>query len=86
MKKLVLLFAASLMVIGCEKDVIGEGYPEMEGFYVESCGLPSVTIDSVKSFTIKVNDFTTENPEKFKEQAQIFLHETVEVGKITLER
>ena len=58
----------------------------MEGFYVESCGLPSVTIDSVKSFTIKVNDFTTENPEKFKEQAQIFLHETVEVGKITLER
>ena len=66
--------------------MIGEGYPEMEGFYVESCGLPSVTIDSVKSFTIKVNDFTTENPEKFKEQAQIFLHETVEVGKITLER
>lgn len=85
MKKLVLLFAACLMVIGCEKDVIGEGYPEMEGFYIESCGLPSVTIDSVKSFTIKVNDFTTENPEKFKEQAQIFLHETVEVGKITLE-
>ena len=63
MKKLVLLFAACLMVIGCEKDVIGEGYPEMEGFYVESCGLPSVTIDSVKSFTIKVNDFTTEFPE-----------------------
>ena len=51
MKKLVLLFAACLMVIGCEKDVIGEGYPEMEGFYMESCGLPSVTIDSVKSFT-----------------------------------
>ena len=86
MKKLVLLFAACLMVMGCEKEVLSEGFPEMEGFYVESCGLPSVTIDSVKSFTIKVNDFTTENPEKFKEQAQIFLHETVEVGKITLER
>lgn len=27
---------------------------------------------------------TTENPEKFKEQAQIFLHEPVEVEKITL--
>lgn len=63
MKKLVLLFAACLMVIGCEKDVIGEGYPEMEGFYVESCALPTVTIDSVKSFTIKVNDYTTEYPE-----------------------
>ena len=63
MKKLVLLFAACLMVMGCEKDVIGEGYPEMEGFYVESCALPTVTIDSVKSFTIKVNDYTTEYPE-----------------------
>ena len=63
MKKLLLLFATYLMVMSCEKDVIGEGYPEMEGFYVESCGLPTVTIDSVKSFTVKVNDYTTEYPE-----------------------
>ena len=54
MKKLLLLFAACLMVIGCEKDVIGEGYPEMEGFYTESCGLPEVTIDSVKLFSEKL--------------------------------
>ena len=51
------------MVMGYEKDVIGEGYPEMEGFYVESCALPTVTIDSVKSFSVKVNDYTTEYPE-----------------------
>ena len=63
MKKIVLIFVVCLCVIGCEKDVIGEGYPEMEGFYVESCALPTVTIDSVKSFTIKVNDYTTEYPE-----------------------
>lgn len=63
MKKLVLLVAICLMVMSCEKDVIGEGYPEMEGFYVEFCGLPTVTIDSVKSFTVKVNDYTTEYPE-----------------------
>lgn len=31
-----------------------------------------------------VNYLTTENPEKFKEQAQIFLHEPVEVEKTTL--
>jgi glutamate racemase len=31
-----------------------------------------------------VHYLTTENPEKFKEQAQIFLHEPVEVGNITL--
>ena len=63
MKKLVLLFAACLMVIGCEKEVIGEGFPEMEGFYVESCGLMAVTTDSVNSFKAKINDFTTEYPE-----------------------
>ena len=28
MKKLVLLLTAYLMVMGCEKDVIGEGYPD----------------------------------------------------------
>ncbi len=32
-----------------------------------------------------VHYMTTENPDKFKEQAQLFLHEPVEVEKITLE-
>lgn len=32
----------------------------------------------------KVHYLTTENPEKFKEQAQLFLHEPVEVENITL--
>jgi len=31
-----------------------------------------------------VHYLTTENPEKFKEQAQIFLHEPVNVENITL--
>jgi glutamate racemase len=31
-----------------------------------------------------VHYLTTENPQKFKEQAQIFLHEPVEVDNITL--
>jgi glutamate racemase len=31
-----------------------------------------------------VHYLTTENPDKFKEQAQIFLHEPVEVDNITL--
>ena len=63
MKKLLLLFTACLMVTGCEKDVIGEGYPEMEGFYVESCGLPVVTIDSVKLFSSKVDNYTDVYPQ-----------------------
>ena len=60
MKKLVLLFAVCLCMVGCEKEVIGEGFPEMEGFYVESCGLSAVSLDSVKSFSVKVDDFTLE--------------------------
>ena len=32
----------------------------------------------------EVHYLTTENPEKFKEQAQLFLHESVEVEKETL--
>lgn len=62
MKKLLLLFAACLMVIGCEKDVMDEGYSEMEGFYNESCGLPKVTIDSVKQFSVKVDNYTDVYP------------------------
>jgi hypothetical protein len=63
MKKILFLFAICFIAVGCEKDVIGESYPEMEGFYIESCGLPAVTIDSVKLFSTKVNDYTTEYPE-----------------------
>ena len=63
MKKLLLLFTVCLMVTGCEKDVIGEGYSEMEGFYSESCGLPEVTIDSVKLFSVKVDNYTDVYPE-----------------------
>lgn len=60
MKKLVLLFAACLMVIGCEKDVIDQ----MEAYYTESMGLQSVTIDSVKTFSNKVNNYVTQFPEE----------------------
>ena len=54
MKKLVLLFMVCFMMTACEKDVIGQGYLEMEGFYVESCGLPTVTIDRVMLFSDRV--------------------------------
>lgn len=63
MKKLSLLLMFSFYIISCDKEVIGEGFPEMESFYIESCGLRSVTLDSVKTFSVKVNDYTTEYPE-----------------------
>lgn len=48
------------MVIGCEKDVIDQ----MEAYYTESMGLQSVTIDSVKTFSNKVNNYVTQFPEE----------------------
>ena len=65
MKKMVFgLLAITLPIfVSCEKEVNGEGYPEMEGFYVESCGLPVVTIDSVKLFSAKVDNYTDVYPE-----------------------
>ena len=41
-------------------------------------------IESRCSKGADVHYLTTENPEKFKESAQIFLHEPVEVENITL--
>lgn len=62
MKKLVLFFIGCLLVLGCEKQVVSEGYPEMEAFYTESCTLPAVTIDSVKTFSAKVDNFVANYP------------------------
>lgn len=42
-------------------------------------------IDQRCSKTATVHYLTTENPDKFKEQAQIFLHESIDVENITLD-
>lgn len=64
MKKL--LFILICIVIGfmlpsCEKDEFDVN-PQMEAYYIESLQLPSVTIDSVKTFSSKVNGFTRTYP------------------------
>ncbi len=58
MKKLVLLFIACLMMTACEKDIVSN----MEAYYTESMGLQSVTLDSVKTFSNKVEDYVARNP------------------------
>jgi hypothetical protein len=64
MKKSVFLILVILLSLtACEKENLSEGYPEMESFYVESCGLQTVTTDSVKSFSAKVDDFTAKWPD-----------------------
>ena len=58
---LLLLLSASFILPSCEKAVIDE-YPQMEAYYVESKGLYSVTIDSVRTFSSKVDGFVAVNP------------------------
>lgn len=84
MKKLVLLLAVCLCMVGCEKEVIGEGFPEMEGFYVESCGLPAVSLDSVKSFSVKVDDFTIEFPESKEHSLYPIIQENIKTASLRL--
>lgn len=68
MKKKSLLLVFGLCIMSCGKEVNGEGFPEMNSFYIESCGLTSVALDSVKSFSNKVNNYTTDYP-KSKEHS-----------------
>ena len=60
MKKLVLVLMACFCIMACEKEVIDY----MENYYTESMGLQSVGLDSVKSFSAKVNNYVTEYPEE----------------------
>lgn len=61
MKKLMLLPLVMLFLsVSCEKEVIDY----MEGFYVESQSLTGVTVDSVQSFAVKVNNYVTDYPEE----------------------
>ncbi len=52
------MFTASFILPSCEKDVIDL----MESYYTESMGLDNVTLDSVKSFSSKVNNYVTVYP------------------------
>ena len=58
---MLMCLTASFILPSCEKAVIDE-YPQMESFYVESKGLNFVTIDSVKTFSSKVDGFVTTYP------------------------
>lgn len=48
------------LLFGCEKDI----YDTMEGYYVESQNLQSVTIDSVTLFSQKVDKYVTQFPKE----------------------
>ena len=87
MKKLILFLITSFIAIGCEKQVISESYPEMKAFYTESCTLPAVTIDSVKTFSAKVGKYVSKYPESKSHSLYPKIQENIKAAslRITIE-
>ena len=54
-------FLICMVLPSCEKEVYDIN-PQMEAFYQESVQLPSVTIDSLRAFSNKVDGFTRSYP------------------------
>lgn len=82
---LLLVFAISWFT-SCEKEVYDIN-PQMESFYMESVQLPSVTIDSVKSFSSKIDGFTRSYPWAVEHQRYPQIKENIKSAsiRITLE-
>ena len=58
---LVVIMVMGFAMPSCEKSV-SDDYPIMESFYRESVALPLVSIDSIKSFSSKVDEYVAINP------------------------
>ena len=79
---ILLVFSISWFT-SCEKDVYDIN-PQMESFYMESVQLPSVTIDSVKSFSSKVEGFTRSYPWAVEHQRYPQIKENIKSASLRL--
>ena len=87
MKKGIVLLTMC-MVIGfmlpsCEKEVYDVS-PTMEAYYTESLQLPSVSIDSVKSFSSKVNGFTRTYPIALEHEKYPLIKDNIKAASLRL--
>ena len=57
---ILLVFAISWLT-SCEKEVFDIN-PTMEAYYMESVQLPTVSLDSIKKFSSKVDGYVADNP------------------------
>ena len=62
LKIILLVFSISWLLPSCEKEVFDVS-PTMEAYYTESVQLPAQTLDSVRSFSSKVEGYTRTYPE-----------------------
>ena len=79
---LLLVFAISWFT-SCEIEVYDIN-PQMESFYMESVQLPSVTIDSVQSFSSKVDGFTRSYPEALEHKRYPQIKENIKSASLRL--
>ena len=87
MKKGVIVLAMctvmGFILPSCEK----EGYdisPQMESFYMESIKLPSATLDSVQSFSSKVDGFTRSCPEALEHKRYPQIKENIKSASLRI--
>ena len=58
---LIMCMVIGFMLPSCEKEVFDVS-PTMEAYYNESVQLPTVSLDSIKKFSTKVDGYVADNP------------------------
>lgn len=60
---LIICMVVGFILPSCSKSDSCDDYPIMEDYYVESLALPTVSLDSVKLFSNKVNGYVAQFPQ-----------------------
>lgn len=80
---MILLAFAISWLTSCEKEVFDIN-PMMEAYYMESMKLPSATLDSVQSFSSKVDGFTRSYPEALEHKRYPQIKENIKSASLRL--
>ena len=80
---MILLAFAISWLTSCEKEVFDIN-PTMEAYYMESIKLPSATIDSVNSFSSKVDGFTRSYPEALEHKRYPQIKENIKSASLRI--
>ncbi len=80
---IVLLFLAIGWLTSCDKEVFDVS-PTMEAFYIESVNLPSVSLDSVTSFSDKVDGFTRSYPKALEHKKYPLIKDNIRLASFRI--
>lgn len=88
MKKTLYILIICLMVgfvlPSCNKSDTGDDYPIMEDYYVESLALPTVSLDSVNSFSCKVNGYVAQFPAAKQHRRYVQILENIKSASLRI--